>query len=95
MRTALACPAYRDDPQYAIVAQVNLGSALIELGRHDEAVDGLQNACIIYANLVEVALRRDQLQTARKCDTDTRTVVHCVNLSACPRRGDPGPAGQR
>ncbi len=79
MRSALALPAYRDNPQYAITAQVNLGSALVGLHRHDEAVDALesalasafalddlQNACITYANLIEIALRRGQTQIARK-----------------------------
>ncbi|WP_247673123.1 BTAD domain-containing putative transcriptional regulator [Micromonospora sp. C51] len=79
LRLALTYPAYRDNPQYAITAQVNLACALIALERNDEAASALdealtaaftlgdlQNACIIYANLVEVALRRGQHQTARK-----------------------------
>ncbi|WP_232075912.1 BTAD domain-containing putative transcriptional regulator [Phytohabitans suffuscus] len=118
MRTALAYPIYRDNPQYAITAQVNLGSALVELQRYDEAVDALdealtsaftlddlQNACITYANLIEVALRRGQIQTARKHAEEQlrlaeelgdplRTAVAADNLASTLLPDDPDTARQ-
>ncbi|WP_249714229.1 tetratricopeptide repeat protein [Rhizomonospora bruguierae] len=79
LRAALADPDYGSDPSYATITYLNLGVALLDLGRHAAArqalthalslaigAGDLQNACHAHHDLAEVALRGDDLRTARR-----------------------------
>jgi DNA-binding SARP family transcriptional activator/tetratricopeptide (TPR) repeat protein len=79
LRAALAAPEYGANPRYAPAALVNLGCALIELGRHPEARasleralelatrhDDLQQVCHAHHNLGEIALAERDFDTARE-----------------------------
>ncbi|GIH02154.1 SARP family transcriptional regulator [Rhizocola hellebori] len=77
LRTALSCPDY-SQADHATTAYVNLGCALIDLGRLDEATETLHhalalservgdavNACHSNDNLTEVALRQGDAAAAQ------------------------------
>ncbi|WP_162907775.1 AfsR/SARP family transcriptional regulator [Allorhizocola rhizosphaerae] len=79
LRTALADTAYVSVPKFRVVPQINYGCALFDLGDIDAAADSfaaalsaaqqagdLVHLCHAHHNLAEVALRRNDFETARR-----------------------------